>query len=107
KDDKGRYVIREVTTYRDAFQLSVARFLFALSAGLPFGIVLHTIFWAFVLNREKRARLAELPPQGSGLPQTFYSSPIAEWITWLLVIVIGGFAGSMLAGFSVNHGFMT
>ena len=26
KDNKGRYVVREVTTYRDAFKLSLARF---------------------------------------------------------------------------------
>ena len=50
KDDKGRYVIREVTTYRSAFALSSARFVFALAAGLPFGMLLHSIFWIFVLK---------------------------------------------------------
>ena len=89
KDNKGRYVIREVTTYRDAFPLSFARFVFALAAGVPFGVLLHTIFWAFVLKGEKRSRLAEFPPQGSGLPRTFYPNPIAEWTLWLLVFGIG------------------
>ncbi len=107
KDDKGRYVIREVTTYRDAFRLSFARFVFALAAGLPFGIVLHAIFWAFVLKGERRTLLAEFPPQGSGLPRTFYPNPIAEWIIWLLVFGIGAVMASMVAGFSVYDGFMS
>ena len=107
KDDKGRYVIREVTTYRDAFLLSLARFVFALAAGLPFGILLHAIYWIFVLKGEKRARLAELQPQGSGWPRTFYPDPIAEWTIWLIVIGIGAFMASMMAGFSVYDGFMS
>ena len=97
KDDKGRYVIREVTTYRDAFALSFARFVFALAAGVPLGVLLHTIFWAFVLKGERRSRLAEFPRQGSGLPRTFYPNPIAEWTLWLLVFGIGAFTASMMA----------
>jgi hypothetical protein len=107
KDDNGRYVVREVTTYRNTFLLSLARFGFALTAGLAFGIILHTIYWAFVLKREKASLLAALPPQGSGWPQTFYPDPIAEWIIWLLVLGIGAFVASMLAGFSVYDGFMS
>ena len=107
KDDLGRYAIREVTTYQNTLLLSLARFGFALSAGLPFGIVIHTIFWAFVLKGEKRSRIAELPTQGSGLPRTFYASPISEWTVWLLVFGIGAFAASMLAGFAVSDGFMS
>jgi hypothetical protein len=106
EDDKGRYVIREVTTYRNTLLLSLARFVFALAAGLPFGIVLHTIFWAFVLKGERRSCLAELPPR-SGWPQTFYPSPIAEWIVWLFVLGIGAFLASMIAGFSIYDGFMS
>ena len=107
KDDKGRYVVREVTAYRDAFTLSLARFVFALAAGVPIGVLLHTIFWAFVLKGEKRSRLAEFPPQGSGLPRTFYPDPIAEWIVWLLVFGIGAFIASMMASFTVYDGFMS
>jgi hypothetical protein len=107
RDDKGRYVIREVTAYRDAFPLSLARFVFALAAGVPIGVLLHTIFWAFVLKGEKRSRLAEFPPQGSGLPRTFYPSPIAEWIVWLLVFGIGAVLASMMASFTVYDGFMS
>ena len=107
KNDKGRYVIREVTTYQDTFRLSVARFVFALTAGLPFGIVLHTIFWAFVLKGEKRSRIAELPPQGSGLPRTFYPDPIAEWTIWLLLLGIVAAVPGMMAGFSLSDGFMS
>ena len=107
KDDAGRYVIREVTTYRSTSLLSLARFVFALSAGLPFGIVLHTIYWAFVLRGEKRSRIAELPPQGSGLPRTFYPNPITEWAVWLMVLGIGAFVPSMLVGFSIYDDFMS
>jgi hypothetical protein len=106
-DGKGRYVIREVTTYRDAFTLSFARFVFALAAGVPLGVLLHTLFWAFVLKGEKRSRMAEFPPQGSGLPRTFYPNPIAEWTVWLLVFGIGAFVASMLATFTVYDGFMS
>ncbi len=107
KDDNGRYVIREVTTYRSAFLLSLARLVFALTAGLPFGILLHAIYWIFVLKREKRIRLAELQPQGSGWPRTFYPDPIAEWTIWLIVIGIGALLAGMIAGFCVYDGFMS
>ena len=107
KDDKGRYVVREVNTYRNSFLLSFARFAFALSVGIPYGIVLHSIFWIFVLKSEKRSRLAALPPQGSELPRTFYPNPIAEWSIWTLLFGIGGFVAGMMASFSVYDGFMS
>ncbi len=50
-DDVGRYVIRQVTTYQSASLVALARIEFALAAGLPIGIVLHTLCWAFVLAR--------------------------------------------------------
>jgi hypothetical protein len=107
KDDKGRYVVREVNTYKNSILLTFARFSFALSAGIPFGVLLHSIFWIFVLKNEKRSRLAALPPQGSELPRTFYPDPIAEWSIWTLLFGIGGFVSSMLASFSVYDGFMS
>ena len=70
-------------------------------------MLLHTIIWAFVLKGEKRSRLAEFPPQGSGLPRTFYPDPIAEWIVWLLVFGIGAFIASMMASFTVYDGFLS
>jgi hypothetical protein len=70
-------------------------------------MLLHTICWALVLPSEKRSRLAALPPQGFGLPRTFYSSPIAEWVAWLIVLGIGVFVPNMLAGFSVAEGFVS
>jgi len=106
-DDQGHDVLREVTTYRSSFALSFARFAFAFAAGLPVGLVLHSIFWAFVLNKEKKSRLAAMPPQGSGLPRTFYPNPIAEWTLWTLLFGIAGFIGSMLAGFGVLDGFLS
>jgi hypothetical protein len=107
KDDKGRYVIGEVNTYQNSILLALARFAFALSAGIPFGIVLHSIFWGFVLKNEKRSRLAALPPQGSDVPRTFYPNPIAEWSIWTLWFGIGGAVVSMLASFAVFSGFMS
>jgi hypothetical protein len=106
-NDDGRYVIREVTTYQNTFQLSIARFVFALAAGLPLGILLHAIGWALVLKREKRIQIAALPIRGSGWPQTFYPDPIAEWIIWLVAVGIGALVAGMLAGFSVADGFMS
>jgi hypothetical protein len=67
---------------------------FALAAGVPIGVLLHTIFWAFVLKGEKRSRVAEFPHQGSELPRTFYPSPIAEWTLWLLLVGIGAVPAS-------------
>ena len=74
---------------------------------MPLGVLLHTIFWAFVLKGEKRSRLAEFPPQGSGLPRTFYPNPIAEWTLWLIVFGIGALLASMMASFTVYDGFMS
>jgi hypothetical protein len=106
-DSQGRNVIRQMTTYRSAFLVAVARFDFALAAGLPFGILLHTICWAFLLRGEKRSRLAALQPQATGLPRTFPPDPIAEWVLWLLVLGLGAFIASMIAGLSIADGFMS
>ena len=106
-DDVGRYVIRQVTTYRSASLVALARFEFALAAGLPIGIVLHTLCWAFVLRGEKRKRVSALLAQGAGLPRTFYPDPIAEWVFWLLVLGLGAIMGCFVAGFSVANGFMS
>jgi len=107
KDDRGRYFLREVTTYRSTFLLSLARFVFALSAGLPFSIALHAIFFGFVVKSEKRSRMANLPPQGPGLPRTFYPNPITEWAVWLIILGVCAAGASMFAGFCVHDGFMS
>lgn len=107
KDDQDRTVVREVTTYRTTFLLTVARFMFALAAGLPIGIILHVIAWTFVVIREKKQWIAALPAQGPGWPQTFYPDPIAEWTIWQFILGMGAFVASMLAGFSVADGFMS
>ena len=106
-DDAGRYVVREVTTYQSPFQLSLARFRFGLSAGLPFGILLHTICWAFVVKSERRSRIAAFPPQGPGLPATFYPHAVAEWSIWLVVFGMGSLMATAMAGFSVSDGFIS
>ena len=107
RDDQDRFVIREVTTYRSPTQLSLARFLFALVAGLPLGISLHSICWAFVLKREKRIRMAALPILGAVWPQTFYPDPIAEWSIWLIVLGVGSFLPSMFAVLGIIDGFVS
>lgn len=107
KDDQGRFVLREVTTYRSGMLLNLARFSFALAVGLPVGFLLHCIFWAFVLWREKKAILAALPPQGSQLPRTFYPDPILEWMAWTFFLGIAAFVSSMMAVISVSDGFLS
>ena len=106
-DSAGRYEIRQVTTYRSAFLVALARFEFALAAGLPIGILLHTLCWALVLRGEKRKRVSALLPQGAGLPRTFYPDPIAEWVFSLLALGLGAFMGSVVACLSVANGFMS
>ena len=106
KDDQGRYILREVTTFQGPVRLFLARLGFALAAGLPFGILLHTIWWGFQLRNEKRARLASMSPQSGQLPRTFYPNPIAEWSVWTFVFAIFAVMGGILAGFSVYDGFM-
>ena len=107
KDDQGRFVLREVTTYRSGILLNLARFSFALVAGLPVGILLHSMFWAFVLRKEKKTRLAALPQQGSQLPRTFYPDPILEWFAWTLSVGIASFSASMMAVIAVSDGFIS
>jgi hypothetical protein len=107
KDHAGRYVVREMSTYRSASLLSIARFSFALAAGLPFGIVLHAIGFAFVVKGEKRSRLEALRLEGSVSHPAFYSSPVAEWAGWLLALGIGSFLPCMMAAFTVAAGFMS
>jgi hypothetical protein len=107
KDDAGRYVVREVTTYQSKALLSLERIIFALAAGLPFGIVLHAIWWGFVLKTEKRSLVGAFPPQGTALPRTFYPDPIAEWTIGLIIFGVGAVVVSLMAGFSVYEGFMS
>ena len=106
RDDKGGYVLPKVATHRDAFRPSWAQVIFALAAGLPFGVVLHTIFWVFFLERERRSRVARFPPQGSGLPRTFYPNPIAEWDLSTRVFGAGALVASIFAAIAVYDGFM-
>lgn len=109
KDDQGRYVLREVNTYQSAILVSLARFSIALVAGLPVGVAVHCIFWAFVLRSEKRARLTALFPQGQGsqLPRTFYPNPIAEWSSWTILFGIIAFPASLIAVLSASDSFVS
>ncbi|HMD38222.1 MAG TPA: hypothetical protein VKH15_03010 [Candidatus Acidoferrum sp.] len=109
KDDQGRYVLREINTYQNAVLVSLARFSIALAVGLPVGILLHSICWAFVLRSEKRARLAALALQGQGsqLPRTFYPNPIAEWTIWTILFGIFAFPAGMISVISASENFMS
>jgi hypothetical protein len=106
-DSKGRYAIREVSTYRSTSMLAVGRFFFALAAGIPFTMLLHSILFGFLVKRERRSRLAEFPPQGSGSPRTFSADPIALWRTWLNIIGVGGFVVSIMAALCIADGYMS
>lgn len=59
------------------------------------------------MRGEKRSRISEFPPQGAESGQTFYPSPVAEWAVSLVVLGIGSFVASMMAGFSILDGFMS
>jgi hypothetical protein len=109
RDSQDRYVLREINTYQSGILVYLARFSIGLALGIPVAIVLHSIFWAFVLKNEKRARLAALPPQGPGtqMPHTFYPNPIAEWTIWTLLIGIISSPAALIAGISVADGFMS
>jgi hypothetical protein len=104
-----RDVVRQVTAYRSASLVALARFVFALTVGLPLGILLHTLCWTFVLRGEKRKRLSALQPQGAGLPRTFYPNPVIEWVAWLTVLGLGAFTGCIIlvAGSPITSGFMS
>ena len=103
-----RWIFREVTTYRNSLSLNLARFLFALAIALPIAIVLHSIWWALVLWKEKRVRLEELAPSNpEALPRTFYPNPIAEWIGWTITVSILGALGCLFAGIEIANGFMS
>ena len=104
KDSHGRWLLRQVTTYRNSLALSFARFFFALGVGFPLAIVLQSIFWAFQLAREKKSRIAAFPAQGSQMSRNYYPDPIAEWITWTVWFGMFGGAG-LVAGLSAYDGF--
>jgi len=107
RDDSGHSIIREVTSYRSTSMLSFGRFVFALSVGLPFGIVLHTIYWLLAMKGEKRSRIAALPPQSTTLPRTFFPDPIAEWIAGVFFFGLGASVACVLAGMAVYDGFLS
>jgi hypothetical protein len=106
-DSAGRYELREVTAYKNSFWLALGRFTFAFTAALPFGIALHSVFWAFVLRKEKRARIAAFPQQGSQLPRTFYPNPILEWTLWTMLFGVFSIVGGIISGISISEGFMS
>jgi len=96
-----------VTTYRDAFRLFLARFGFALTAGVPFGALLHTIFWAFLLKGEKALASCGAPTPGLGIASNVLPQPIVEWTLWLILFGSGALTASMVASFAVYDGFMS
>lgn len=108
KTGDGQWIFREVTTYRSHLSLLLGRFFFALYAGLPMAIAVHSLWWLWVLRGEKRLRLAALAqPDGEALPRMFYPSPTAEWLAWTLVLLIFGGLGCMLVGFAMHDGFLS
>jgi hypothetical protein len=106
QDEQGRWILREVTAYQSASSMYLARFRLAFALGLPLGILLQSLWWAFELKKEKRARIAALPPQGSRLPRTFYPNPIKEWTRWSLVLGIFALFAGFLAVGSASEGYM-
>jgi len=106
KDDQGRFIVRDVNAYRGAFSLFFARLALGLAIGLPVGVVLHTVWWIFQLKKEKRARVAALPPRDSHVPWTFYANPIAEWVIWTLLFGCCSLSASIMAVVATSDGFL-
>jgi hypothetical protein len=104
-DSSGGYVIREETAYTHPLRLGLARTLLALSLGLPLGMLLHACGFILVLQRERTARIATLPAEGSELPRTFYPDPVAEWQAGLITLGVAACL-SVLITFS-SDGFVS
>ncbi len=106
KDDQGHWIMRDVATYRSAPSLFFARLGLAFALGFPLAILLHSLWWAFQLKKEKRSRIAAFPPQGDQLPRTFYPNPIREWTWWTILLAIFAFEGAFFAVFAAMDGLM-
>jgi hypothetical protein len=106
QDDQGRWILREVTTYRSASSVFLARLRLTLALGLPLGILLQSLWWAFALKKEKRLRTAALASQVDHLPRTFYPNPIKEWTRWTYTLGIFAFFAGFLALGSASEGYM-
>ena len=107
KNSAGYYVVREVAAYPSALDAAVARFAFALAAGLPLGILLHTICWASVVEREKRDRIAAFPAQGAVCPRPFIPTQLRSGACGCSCSALAVFFLACLAGSSIIDGFMT
>lgn len=59
-----RWVFRELTAHKSALSLRLGRLLFVFGIGLSYVLVLQGIFWALLLRKENRVRLASLAPAG-------------------------------------------
>jgi hypothetical protein len=109
-NDDGTWEFREVTAYKNGVSLFLGRLALASSAGIPFAIFLHSIWWAVLpVAKEARARVAALT-ELQNQEQThriFYSSPTAEWGAWALALGIITGVASMIACFSIFDGFLS
>ena len=108
KTGDGRLLFREITVYQGALSLALGRFFFSLSVGLPITLLIHGIWWAFQVKREKRLRLAALAPADpDALPRTYYSNPTAEWFGWTFTLIMFGVIGSLMASFVIHDGYLS
>ncbi len=108
KTPSGQWVFREITAYRTSASLALGRLGLAVAAALPLTIVFEAARSLIVLNWRKRGRLKSLASHASSeLPRIFLPSPVAEWNSWNLTLLIFGFVGCILAGMSVSEGFMS
>lgn len=106
--EDGRRLFRETQVYQNGASVFIGRMLFASSLALPVGLLVHSIWWFFVLMREKRVRVAALAAGSPGaLPRTFHPSPIAEFYWFTVVMCIMGAIGAFIAVLACTDSYLS
>lgn len=105
----GRRVFREVNAYGNDAAVTLARMAFALCAGLPITMLLHSIFWGLRLKRMRKAQVAafDAEPWRPDQPRTFPPGDTAEWVDVTMAVAIIGGIGSLIALLAIHDGYLS
>ncbi len=102
------WVFREVTAYRGDTSLALGRYRFVSVAGLSIVFLFHSIWWLFMIVRERRARLAAMGALSGNRPgRAFWPSPTGAWWGWTITLVLINAIGALFAGISISRDFMS
>jgi|GEM_PF-3086327 len=106
--DNGHRWFRETQVYQNGASVFIGRMMFAGILAFPVGLLVHSIWWFFVLMREKRVRVAALAAGSSGaLPRTFHPSPIAEFFWFTVVMSFFGFFGAFICILACTDSYLS